>query len=67
MSKSKKDPLEQLKEDIAKLIKKEIEDNTALLRINVGTHGGTLISSEFREEGKLSEEKIASATSSMDF
>ncbi len=67
MSKSKKDPLEKLREEIAKLINKEIEENSALLRINIGTHGGTLVASEFRAEGNLSEEKIASATSSLLF
>jgi len=67
MTNSKKDSLELLKSDISKLIEKEIEDNSALLRINIGTHGGTLVATEHRRESKLTEEKIASATSSLLF
>jgi predicted regulator of Ras-like GTPase activity (Roadblock/LC7/MglB family) len=67
MSNSKSESLEKLRADISEIINKEIKENTALLRINVGTHGGTLIASEFRTEGKLTEEKIASATSSLLF
>ena len=67
MSEKSDSSLEKLRADISSIIKKEIEGNTAVLRINVGTHGGTLISSEFRKGGSLTEEKISSATSSLLF
>lgn len=61
--------LEKLEDDVLELIEKKMEENAALEGVNVGTHGGTLISSRFKEENEptLSKLEIAAATSSMLF
>lgn len=57
----------KIEKDLLKLITKEIEDNSALLGINVGTHDGALIASMHKKETKLTELQIASANSSILF
>lgn len=65
------DPISNLKtleSDVNKLIKKELEENSSLLGINIGTHGGTPVASGFRDDNrKLTTIEIASATSSLIF
>jgi len=58
---------EKLQADLSELIDQELEKNTAIIGINLGTHGGTLIAHKFKKESKLSEVEIASATSSLLF
>jgi len=57
----------KLQIDLSELIDKELEQNSAIIGINVGTHGGTLVISKFKKETKLTEMEIASATSSLLF
>jgi len=58
---------EKLQTDLSELIDKELETNTAIIGINIGTHGGTLMAHKFKKEPKLTEIEIASATSSLLF
>ncbi len=57
----------KIEQDLLKLITKEIEDNAAVIGINVGTHDGALIASMHKKETKLTELQIASANSSILF
>ena len=57
----------RLENEISNLIDKEISDNDAILGINIGTHGGTFLASNFKEDTKLTKLEIAAATSSLLF
>jgi len=57
----------KLELDIRELIKKQLENNDALLGITCGTHGGTFIASEFQKEIGMSEQEITAANSSILF
>ncbi|MFX1337072.1 MAG: hypothetical protein ACFFDK_00530 [Promethearchaeota archaeon] len=59
--------MNQLQNDIYALINKEISEDSAILGINVGTHGGTFLGNYFKEDTKLSTLEIAAATSSLLF
>ena len=59
--------VQKLEKEIEKLIKKEIEDNSAILGINIGTHDGAIIASVHKKETRLTELQIASANSSILF
>ncbi len=59
--------LKQLQADIYDLIEKGISEDSAILGINIGTHGGTFLGNYFNEETKLSKLEIAAATSSLLF
>jgi len=56
-----------LREDINKLIDKEINENSAILSIYIGTPGGTFLASGFKEELKISGPEAAAASSSLLF
>ena len=57
----------KLQADLSELIDNELEANTAIIGINIGTHGGTLMAHKFKKDTKLTEVEIASATSSLLF
>jgi predicted regulator of Ras-like GTPase activity (Roadblock/LC7/MglB family) len=59
--------MKKLESDIYNLIQKEINGDSAILGMNIGTHGGTFLASYFKEEIKLSKLEIAAATSSLLF
>lgn len=60
--------IKKLELDIKGIIEKLMEENSAILGINIGTHGGTLVACEFKENRKkLNDLEIASATSSLLF
>jgi len=65
MSKSNK--MKALEDDIIKLIEKEINENSAILGINIGTHGGTFIANSFKQNTILSVPEISAAASSLLF
>ena len=65
MSKSNK--MEELEADVIKLIEKEMNENSAILGINIGTHGGTFIANSFKQNTKLSVLEISAAASSLLF
>lgn len=58
---------EKLQADLSELIDQELEDNSAIIGVNVGTHGGTLMAHKYKKNPKLTEIEIASATSSLLF
>lgn len=58
---------EKLQADLSELIDQELEDNSAIIGVNVGTHGGTLMAHKFKKVPKLTEIEIASAASSLLF
>lgn len=57
----------KLEDDIRELINKKIEELDGLLSIIVGTHGGTLIASEFKKPVGMKEKEITAANSSILF
>jgi len=61
--------IEILEDDIKKILKKGLQENTALSGINIGLHGGTSIASMFKKDKgfRLTEAEIAAATSSLLF
>jgi len=59
--------MKQLQTDIYALIDKEISEDSAILGINIGTHGGTFLGNYFKADTKLSKLEIAAATSSLLF
>ncbi len=59
--------VKDIEKEITKLIEKLQRENPAILGINIGTHGGTLIASKFKKETKLTKVEISSATSSLAF
>ncbi len=59
--------MKQLQSDIYNLIEKEISEDSAILGVNIGTHGGTFLGSYLKEDTKLSKLEIAAATSSLLF
>ncbi|MEJ2248971.1 MAG: hypothetical protein P8Y70_18450 [Candidatus Lokiarchaeota archaeon] len=61
------DKLKDLESDILKIINKKFEENSSLIGINIGTHGGTLIANKVRKATKLTENEITAATSSLLF
>ncbi|TFF89916.1 MAG: hypothetical protein EU548_05665 [Promethearchaeota archaeon] len=59
--------LKDLESDILKIIKKEFEENSSILGITIGTHGGTLIANKVKKSTRLTENEITAATSSLLF
>lgn len=59
--------MKKLGTDVYELIEKEIKDDTAILGINVGTHGGTFLGNYFKNDTKLTKLEITAATSSLLF
>jgi predicted regulator of Ras-like GTPase activity (Roadblock/LC7/MglB family) len=59
--------MQELKTEINELIKKNLEENNAIIGIFCGTHGGVLIASEFKQDIKLKWGEITAANSSMLF
>ena len=59
--------MKALEADIIKLIEKEINENSAILGITIGTHGGTFIANSFKHNTKLSVLEISAAASSLLF
>jgi predicted regulator of Ras-like GTPase activity (Roadblock/LC7/MglB family) len=59
--------MKKLESDVYNLIKKEIDEDSAILGINIGTHGGTFLSNYFKQDIKLNTFEIAAATSSLLF
>ncbi len=59
--------MKALENDIIKLIEKEINENSAILGINIGTHGGTFIANSFKQNTILSLPEISAAASSLLF
>jgi len=59
--------MKQLQSDIYSLIEKTISEDSAILGINIGTHGGTFLGNYFKEDTKLTTLEIAAATSSLLF
>jgi len=57
----------KLEEDIRDLIKKKIEESDGLLSIVIGTHGGTLIASEYKKPIGMREKELTAANSSILF
>ncbi|TXT61127.1 MAG: hypothetical protein BAJALOKI2v1_50096 [Promethearchaeota archaeon] len=67
MKKEVEENLDQLEKDVEDLINKQIDENSALMAISIGTHGGTHIASKFKKGMKLRESEITAATSSLLF
>jgi len=64
----KEDPrLKKLKSDVIKLINKELNENPALIGINIATLDGSKIASKFKTKFNLTEYEISAATSSLLF
>ena len=63
----KSNKMKALENDIIKLIEKEINENSAILGINIGTHGGTFIANSFKQNTILSVPEISAAASSLLF
>jgi len=59
--------LKALEVDVIKLIEKEMNENSAILGINIGTHGGTFIANSFKQNTNLSVLEISAAASSLLF
>ncbi|TFG28930.1 MAG: hypothetical protein EU532_04155 [Promethearchaeota archaeon] len=59
--------MKQLELDIYDLIDKEIKEDSAILGINIGTHGGTFLGNHFKEDTKLTRLEVTAATSSLLF
>ncbi len=59
--------LKALEVDVIKLIEKEMKENSAILGINIGTHGGTFIANSFKQNTNLSVLEISAAASSLLF
>ena len=55
---SAEESFEKLQADLSELIDQELEKNTAIIGINLGTHGGTLIAHRFKKDPKLTEMEI---------
>ncbi len=64
MNKKKKKKIEL---DLIDLFEKELNENPAILGINVGTHGGSLIASKFKKGINLTDVEISAAASSLLF
>jgi predicted regulator of Ras-like GTPase activity (Roadblock/LC7/MglB family) len=64
---SKSNNMKALEADIIKLIEKEMNENSAILGITIGTHGGTFIANSFKHNTKLSVLEISAAASSLLF
>jgi len=64
---SKANKMEALEADVIKLIEKEMNENSAILGINIGTHGGTFIANNFKQNTNLSVLEISAAASSLLF
>ncbi|TXT64184.1 MAG: hypothetical protein BAJALOKI1v1_600018 [Promethearchaeota archaeon] len=62
-----KNKMLELESEIIELIKKELEEHSALMGITCGTHGGNFIASEFKKEINLKQNEITAANSSMLF
>jgi len=67
MADKPEESMKQLQTDIYALIDKEINEDSAILGINIGTHGGAFLGNYFKEDTKLSTMEIAAATSSLLF
>ena len=67
MANTPEESMKQLQTEIYGLIDKEISEDSAILGINIGTHGGTFLGNYFKEDTKLSTLEIAAATSSLLF
>ncbi|MHA1284135.1 MAG: hypothetical protein ACTSVV_15845 [Promethearchaeota archaeon] len=61
--------IDNLEEEIRHIVNKELEDNAAYIGINIGLHGGTNITSQFKKdkEIELTDSEISAATSSLLF
>ncbi|MBD3196387.1 MAG: hypothetical protein GF317_15115 [Candidatus Lokiarchaeota archaeon] len=59
--------IEELEEEIADIIQKELEESKGLVGITVGTHGGTFLASKFKKDVFLRNDEITAANSSILF
>ncbi|MHA1257759.1 MAG: hypothetical protein ACTSPS_19410 [Promethearchaeota archaeon] len=59
--------MKSLEADVIKLIEKEMNENSAILGVNIGTHGGTFIANSFKQNSELSVLEISAAASSLLF
>ncbi|MFW9875142.1 MAG: hypothetical protein ACFFG0_18715 [Candidatus Thorarchaeota archaeon] len=59
--------IKAIESDVSELIEKELESNSALLGINVGTLEGTKIASIFKKEIKMTTGEVTAANSSLVF
>ncbi len=59
--------VEKLENEISDLIEKEIRDNSVILGLSIGTHGGSFIASKFKKDMDLTQKEMAAAVSSLLF
>ncbi len=59
--------IEKLEKDVSDLIKKECDEDSVILGISVGTHGGSFIASNFKKNMDLTQKEMAAAVSSLLF
>ncbi|MHA1294193.1 MAG: hypothetical protein ACTSQJ_16190 [Promethearchaeota archaeon] len=60
--------MKKLEDEILNLIDKELNEHSAIIGINVGTHGGTFVASKFKKNViKLTDTETAAASSSLLF
>ena len=67
MAHNPEESMKQLQADIHGLVEKAISEDSAILGINIGTHGGTFLGNYFKEDMNLSKLEITAATSSLLF
>ncbi|MFX0073261.1 MAG: roadblock/LC7 domain-containing protein [Candidatus Hermodarchaeota archaeon] len=59
--------MQQLENDIINLIERFLSEDSAILGINIGSHGGSYIASYFKEDSNLNKFEISAASSSLLF